>query len=243
MNILVLFFDPFLLLIFVVVLATRPARNSIKYLVILSLAVPLLSFFLNPIKDTFAYQMLAMIIVTHAAALYGAHWFNGLVIERAHAKLRDAQRNEPDYKAKKIISYSPEAQVAWNSIQDLPEKFKNMFLQELQENPTQEAYELAEAIRLMLANELRPYADDAANNALEKARKINAKAEEEFKEVYSILGKKSDLDYIISKIKKKHCRSEKSNDTHEERLSKDPEHLKQTSSKYILERARKRFPM
>lgn len=103
-------------------------------------------------------------------------------------------------KAKKVIEYSDAAGIAWRSVSELPETYRNQFLDSLEESPSQDAAQLAARLVAAHQKEKRPYDDPAANDALEKARAISKEAEEEFRTVYGFLGSSVAVEDILSRV-------------------------------------------
>ncbi len=99
-------------------------------------------------------------------------------------------RAELTKQAMLAIEYCPETASAWATVQKLPRKYQNCFLQIVGAKPQQDARKLAAMLLAKYRKVVRPYGNDEANNALANARTISAEAEAEFMMVYDLLGEK-----------------------------------------------------
>lgn len=106
-------------------------------------------------------------------------------------------------KAWKVIDYSDAAAAAWEDIKSLPEEYQQRFLASLDQEPALDVGPLAAQIIADRAKELRPYDDNSANDALEQARTISLEAEQEFLEVYDMLGSSLAPSEILKKVESK----------------------------------------
>lgn len=107
-------------------------------------------------------------------------------------------------KAMKVIEYSDSASSAWRNVQEMPKVCQMQFLDALEADPAQNAEQLANMIAEALKKRLRPYDDEAVNDALAEARAISPQAEAEFREVYELLGRIEPLDALARKVFAKH---------------------------------------
>ncbi len=122
-------------------------------------------------------------------------------------------------KAWKVIDYSDAAASAWEDIKSLPEEYQQRFLASLDQEPTLDVGPLAAQLIADRAKELRPYDDDDANDSLEQARTISVAAEQEFREVYDMLGSKLAPSEILKKVESKFGPSAKTTAERERQLS------------------------
>ena len=127
----------------------------------------------------------------------------------------------------------------WAEIQQLPIDFQDKFLKRLGENPQQNLRELADTIKSQYHDLLNPFDDPAANDAFGQARSISPEAEEEFSQVYGILGKNVDPVDILSKIENKFGPTQKTKD--KEALERQVEQDRLAAAKKLqVEASRKR---
>ena len=104
---------------------------------------------------------------------------------------------------RKVIDHSDAAASAWEDIKSLPEEYQQRFLASLDQEPTLDVGPLAAQLIADRAKELRPYDDEDANDSLEQARTISVEAEQEFREVYNMLGSSLTPSEILKKIESK----------------------------------------
>ena len=140
--------------------------------------------------------------------------------------------------AKLIIEYSTPAAEAWGKvILLLPKEYHDKFLMELGKNPNSDP----DSIWIGLSKEhqviMRPYADENANDALAEVRTISSQAENEFKKIYGLIGKQTDLKSIIEKLEKKYGPTQSTTD---EKLEAEKSHHKlEQEKKNKLEQEKK----
>jgi hypothetical protein len=103
-----------------------------------------------------------------------------------------------------ILEYSDEASRAWDAVQKLPAEYQEEFLSALEANPKLNAPSLLSTLIEAHKKSVRPLDNNAANDVLENVRALSKEAEQEFLEVYSLLGEKVALVDIVSKIEKKY---------------------------------------
>ena len=120
---------------------------------------------------------------------------------------------------RKVIDHSDAAASAWEDIKSLPEEYQQRFLASLDQEPTLDVGPLAAQLIADRAKELRPYDDDDANDSLEQARTISVEAEQEFREVYDMLGSKLAPSEILKKVESKFGPSAKTTAERERQLS------------------------
>lgn len=124
-------------------------------------------------------------------------------------EIRNAQgsdsciRAELTKQAMLAIEYCPETASAWATVQKLPRKYQDCFLQIVGAKPQQDARKLAAILLAKYRKVLKPYRNDEANNALASARTISAEAEAEFMIVYDLLGEKVKPAELLQRIETK----------------------------------------
>lgn len=128
--------------------------------------------------------------------------------------------------AKLVIEYNPEAEQAWLKISELPDLYKEEFLSELNANPEADPGSLFETISKKHLKIVRPYSDERANDILEEVRTISDQAELEFKKIYKLIGKNTDVDIIYEKIEKKFGPSEQTASRERKRLQLEEQNEK-----------------
>lgn len=106
-------------------------------------------------------------------------------------------------KAKMVIEYSPAAAKAWSQMSGLPKDVQNEFLSALEANPQRDAEQLGMQLREEYTKKLRPYDDESANDALERARVLGKQAAAEFCEVYELLGANAEIPVILARLEAK----------------------------------------
>lgn len=106
-------------------------------------------------------------------------------------------------KALKVIEYSAAAAHSWAEVTKIPKIYQARFLDALEAEHTIDTAKLAVELVEAHQEQLRPYANEAANDALAEARTIGAEAEKEFIEVYDLLGRPDDANPILKKIEAK----------------------------------------
>ena len=98
------------------------------------------------------------------------------------------------------IKYRPDAEHAWTKAEKLPLLYKKQFLEALDKDPKLDVFDLLSSLQTAHENELRPFKDDAANDALEQARTISTEAASEFKRVYETFATMVNAAEILVKI-------------------------------------------
>jgi hypothetical protein len=116
------------------------------------------------------------------------------------------------------IEYRPEAEAAWSKMQELPENFQKRFLEDLDANPTVDPAVLCRELEVEHIKTMRPYDDEAANDALQDVRTIGDAAEQEFKKVYSLFSTTIPLEELVRRVESKFGPTER---TRLEREAKD----------------------
>jgi hypothetical protein len=115
-------------------------------------------------------------------------------------------------KAAIILEYSDEAAKAFKGISNLPDVFQKKFIDSIEEGDVTDYTELALEIRdeyeTVKKSEQNPYDSEELNRGYGEALKIGANAADEFKRVIEVLGDKSDITSILSKLKDKYFNSE-----------------------------------
>lgn len=106
-------------------------------------------------------------------------------------------------KALKVIEYSAAAAHSWDEVTEIPKIYQTRFLDALEAEPTIDTAKLAVELIEAHQEQLRPYAIEAANDALAEVRTIGTEAEKEFIEVYDLLGRPDDVNSILKKIEAK----------------------------------------
>ena len=114
--------------------------------------------------------------------------------------IEDEKKNSLYRKAIVAIEYRPEAKVAFDSLGQLPKKFKIRFLELLNENPKGIVEEYVGIVKNEYAAWLNPYDREELNAALQEVRAIGPNAEEEFKSVIDLLGESANPDAVVKKI-------------------------------------------
>jgi hypothetical protein len=103
-------------------------------------------------------------------------------------------------KAQMAVEYRREAAETWSQAQGLPGAYVRRFLEALDADPKCDALEVLSSLKEELQRELRPFDDEAANDALEDVRTISHSAAAEFKSVYETLGDTIPLADILQRI-------------------------------------------
>ena len=98
------------------------------------------------------------------------------------------------------IKYRDDVEQAWAKAERLPHFYKNQFLMSLDKDPELDSLNLLSSLQAAYQIELRPFKDEAANNALEQARTISTEAAFEFKRVYEALNSIISVSEILEKI-------------------------------------------
>jgi hypothetical protein len=106
-----------------------------------------------------------------------------------------------------LLEYSDEASAAFKGISGLPDDFQRKFLETIEEGEVSDYRKLAQDIRgeyeTLRMKERNPYDDKELNRGYSKALKIGPDAGDEFKRVIEVLGDKSDVPAILSKLTEK----------------------------------------
>ncbi len=109
-----------------------------------------------------------------------------------------------DYpQAKMAIEYRPDAEAAWKSIQNYPDRHKVEFLSELNSNPKQDAGKLVAKIREQRNNDLNPFDDPCLNEIFQRLSSVHVEAGVEFKQAVELLGEAVDFEELEFRVGRK----------------------------------------
>ncbi len=117
-----------------------------------------------------------------------------------HPEALPESYNSVRKKARIVLEYNPNAALAWERVESLPERYREEFLSGLEASPMGDPECLALSLETQYQRELRPLDSDEANDAFEQAGTISAEARSEFREVYQVLGAIVPPHVILSKI-------------------------------------------
>lgn len=101
------------------------------------------------------------------------------------------------------IEYRPVVEAAWSKLQELPEEFQRRFLEFLDAEPSGDPEALYRDLKAEHIESMRPYDDEAANDALHDIRTIGNAAEQEFKRAYALFSTSVPLAEIVRRIEVK----------------------------------------
>lgn len=126
-------------------------------------------------------------------------------VQQSHNAPDSDNRNGVEFakQAMLAIEYCPETASAWATVQKLPRKYQDCFMQIVGARPQQDPGKLAATLLAKYRKVLKPYGNDEANDALANARTISADAEAEFMMVYDLLGEKLKPAELLRRIETK----------------------------------------
>ncbi|MCL7404904.1 hypothetical protein MWN63_02775 [Paradonghicola geojensis] len=142
-------------------------------------------------------------------------------------------------KALKVIEYSAAAAHSWAEVTAMPKIYQTRFLEALEAEPTIDTGKLAWQLIEEHQKQLRPYDNEDANDALAQARTIGEEAEKEFIEVYDLIGRLDDANFILQKIEAKFGPSQRTLDAQNQQERERQERERQERERQELEQQKR----
>lgn len=103
--------------------------------------------------------------------------------------------------AKLAIEYRNDVREVFESLSHMPDQFRKLFIELLNEDPKAEATDLKRRVESSYGEWLNPYESDHINQKLNEARKFGDEAEADFRKVVDVLGDKADYESILEKLR------------------------------------------